>query len=247
MKITLQCGHCGKDFEARADQEHRRHYCSFTCKGLARRGKPIIDPNFAIKTCERCSKEFKARSPAARFCSPKCREAEASVELKCLKCDKPFMAKPSHIGRRVYCSVQCRGAAKTERASLEFTCQHCGKTYSRPPSKQREGINYCSRRCATRGMGDKKRGNGAINQDGYRRVQYYGKPMLEHRYLMEKHLGRELKEWETLHHINGERSDNRLENWEVWVIRPHKGQRVVETIPWAIDFLTTYGYTVSKA
>lgn len=96
-------------------------------------------------------------------------------------------------------------------------------------------------------MGDKKRGNGTVNQDGYKRVNFYGKPMLEHRYLMEKKLGRELFPWETIHHKNGERTDNSDENLEVWVVRPHKGQRVADSIPWAIEFLTAYGYTVSKA
>lgn len=39
--------------------------------------------------------------------------------------------------------------------------------------------------------------------------------MLEHRYIMEQHLGRKLNVSEAVHHINHSRSDNRLENLEV--------------------------------
>lgn len=39
-----------------------------------------------------------------------------------------------------------------------------------------------------------------------------GKAVLEHRYLMEQHLGRKLTKQETIHHLNARKDDNRISN-----------------------------------
>ncbi len=56
---------------------------------------------------------------------------------------------------------------------------------------------------------------GWLNQRGYIEVKENGKSFKQHRKIMERHLGRPLLATEDVHHINGVKTDNRLENLEV--------------------------------
>jgi hypothetical protein len=61
----------------------------------------------------------------------------------------------------------------------------------------------------------------------------------EHRKVMSDHLGRALRPDEKVHHRNGRRADNRLDNLELMVCHP-KGQRVVDVVPWALEIVERY-------
>lgn len=98
-------------------------------------------------------------------------------------------------------------------------------------------------------------GEGSITQSGYKVVTSQGHPnafdsrgrISEHTLVMTQHLGRPLHKGETVHHINGDRLDNRIENLELWYRSHPPGQRVDDKIAWAIDLLLKYGYKVEKA
>lgn len=97
-------------------------------------------------------------------------------------------------------------------------------------------------------------GEGTITSQGYRRLPGKGHPnsqkasgcILEHVLVMSNYLGRPLRKGETVHHKNGNRLDNRIENLELFSSNHGPGQRVKDLYKWCMDFIQNYEKEIDK-
>lgn len=160
---------------------------------------------------------------------------EDTGERTCKACgiSKPyrFLVKDykTKVGYRAFCKDCRKGVRKYKK------CLQC-------PTKISEGAKLCGP-CD----GLRRRGRKWANAYGYITLyapEHYGSnkygQILEHRYVMEQHLGRKLLPQETVHHINGVRDDNRIENLELWTTSQPPGQRVEDKVAWAKEILALY-------
>lgn len=92
-----------------------------------------------------------------------------------------------------------------------------------------------------RSTGRPPRAGGVINDSGYRQLQVNGRIVLEHRLVMEIHLGRPLLRSETVHHRNGQRAQNDIANLELWSTSQPKGQRAIDKLAFAREIIALYG------
>ncbi len=185
---------------------------------------------------------------------------------KCLVCDKDFNVTLLHPHQK-YCSRKCCANAGHRRKrglpvrNLELSCAVCEKGFLQ---KRANNIEYCSFDCKRLALsrknqgipikGPKKhiKGSGYINNQGYKifsrkhpNSSVRGQ-ILEHVLIMSEFLKRPLRKGETVHHKNGIRDDNCLENLELWSSSHPPGQRVEDKIAWAIEFLKSYGYSIKE-
>lgn len=118
------------------------------------------------------------------------------------------------------------------------------------PQSQRDNIS----RSQKKGKDHWNWNDGRNVVDGYVYLKLPDHPMAtrkgyvsEHRLVMSEHIGRLLERDEDVHHINGDRADNRIENLELVDHSVHSARKTERVYTTAIAALMVAGFTEERA
>lgn len=139
------------------------------------------------------------------------------------------------------------GTTPIGRRSLKGRCEAEG---CERPARRRQWCEMHYARWSAHGDPNRKPGRTPLPErkahNGYVMVWAPDHPHAQkgrvfgHRLAMERAIGRVLLPGESVHHRNGVRDDNRIENLELWVSHHPNGQRVEDKVQWAVEFLLRY-------
>lgn len=180
------------------------------------------------RTCEYCKKQYETvPSQRLRFCSSACcgMAKRRSTERTCLCCGAKFHAPPSRPG--MYCNKSCHRIHKNTIANPSWTRDVSGSNNPmfgvRRTGPDNPMFGKRKDKCS-RWKGGKK-----IRKDGYVLVcvpDNYPNPSdisssgtkyaLEHRVVMELHIGRYLTKQEVVHHVDENPSNNDISNLRLY-------------------------------
>jgi hypothetical protein len=192
--------------------------------------------------CVVCSKSLIGTASGRKKC-PECR-----IKSTCVDCSLEFTSKNQKMLRCPKCYYHWY--KKNHPDNAEKAKRKSNSTFCERRSKELRIEKGLPEDAVLRIPGGRK--DGYLNKKGYRLIivpfpdsKKYRR-VYEHVLVMEEHLGRYLVTGETVHHKNGIRDDNRIENLELWNKGQPAGQRVEDRIKYYIEFLTFYGYKVIK-
>lgn len=146
----------------------------------------------------------------------------AKLEKQCPNCNQTFFTYRSINAK--HCSDSCSRATirKSTYEKYKQVCEVCEAEFL--PKRPADGGRFCSYACS--GIANRKE---RVDRNGYWYVCDPEHPnankqgyVPEHHIVVERNIGRCLQEGEVVHHINGIKKDNALENLQLMTDSEHK-------------------------
>jgi len=158
------------------------------------------------------------------YCKDRYGKRRMHTVLKCEQCGEIFIRENNLIENgRKFCSVKCRGLSIRNR--LQLVCAYCGKHFERSESKAahaKHGVSFCCRECKDKGQRISS-GISAIHPNHYAGGEY-----VDYRQLAFDTYGAKCavcgianEIMLDVHHIDGDRSNNGIENLIVLCANHH--------------------------
>ena len=191
----------------------------------------LIKPVYAKNLCCACYQSIR-------------HEEQKKSGIKCKEC----FVNPVYV-KDLCCA--CYSSIQNKKIFLDKNCEKCGVNGVFRKNRCKSCYNALRmRKTISDDVPVRKRaknGEGGIDCYGYKVITAKNHPnaakngrIKEHTFVMSEYLKRPLYKHESVHHKNGVRVDNRIENLELWSISQPKGQRVEDKIKWATEFLKQY-------
>lgn len=168
------------------------------------------------KNCKYCGKEFfKKKSEAKKYwvkkkcCSPECgnKIRRRRIKIICKICGKEFEVINCRKTAK-YCSTICANKSGYWTGKKRPDISNKAKVWVNERLKsywfKKGGHITNTGRTRIKTFGDKNQKYNILHKNG--------KNIKEHRYIVEQFIGKKLCEKEIIHHINGDKKDNRIEN-----------------------------------